>query len=381
MSGIQSVLDQAVADNELPYVVAAVADRDGIAFEGAAGEASEGRAASADTMFRIFSMTKAVGSAAAAILVDRGALDPNTPVASILPEWDELQVVDRFENGKPVLRKPGNVATIRNLATHTSGLEYEFWNSDVVTAMEALEHPTILSGTVQSLNYPLASDPGTTWGYGPGIDWLGRAVERVDGRSIDVFCSEEIFKPLGMSDTVFEPSDDHSERLADVKIRGEDGAFGPMDIAPPSSPEFYGMGHALYSTVPDYIKFCQLILNDGSHNGSRILGPEAMKLLTEDQMSGLSFKKMISSSPLVSDVEMFPDQPTGHTFGFLQNQTDIPGRRRAGSLGWAGVLNSHYWIDPKTNVAAVFMTQSLPFVEKPLMDFYVRFEEAVYRET
>ncbi|MCY6383497.1 serine hydrolase domain-containing protein [Hoeflea prorocentri] len=380
MENLQSELDRAVEQGELPFVVATVANRDGVVFEGSAGSAANGRDAGMDTMFRIFSMTKAIGSTAAAILVDRGKLDPGEPVGNILPEWKELRVLEGLGDSGPILREPATEATVRHLATHTSGLEYEFWNADVAAYMEATEHPSVLAGTKSSLNYPLMTDPGTRWGYGPSTDWLGRVVEAVDGRRIDSFCTEEIFEPLGMTDTVFELSEAQTARLADVSIRGEDGTFGPMEIAPPPNPEVYGMGHALYSAPKDYIRFCQMVLNNGMHGGKQILGPAAMSLMMEDQMGGLSFEKMTSSSPLVSNVDMFGGAPTGHTFGFLQNRADVPGRRRAGSLGWAGVLNSHYWIDPSTGIAAVFMTQSLPFVEKPLLDFYGRFETAVHQQ-
>ncbi|MCD2172074.1 serine hydrolase domain-containing protein [Rhizobium sp. C4] len=377
MDNLQNVLARAVEQRQLPYVVASVADRNGVIFEGAAGEAAPGRKADQDTLFRIFSMTKAVGSAAAAILIDRGKLAPETPVADILPEWNQLKVLEGIKDGKPVMRAPKTRATARHLATHTSGLEYEFWCQGVVDYMEATGHPSVLSGTRDALNYPLMTDPGTRWGYGPSIDWLGMMVEKVDGRRIDQFCREEIFEPLGMKDTCFEPEGKQA-RLATPYIRGENGAFDAIDISPPAHPEVYGMGHALYSTTPDYMRFCRMVLNGGSLDGQRILGEKAMTLLSTDQMGGLSFAKMLSSSPLTADVDMFPGQPVGHTFGYLQNRTDISGRRRSGSLSWAGVMNTHYWIDPRTGLAAVFMTQSLPFVEQPLMDFYVDFEKAVY---
>ncbi len=377
MENLQNLLARAVERGQLPHVVASVADRNGVVFEGAAGEAAPGQKADQETLFRIFSMTKAVGSAAAAILIDRGKLDPETPVADILPEWDQLQVFEGIEDGKPVMRAPKTRATARHLATHTSGLEYEFWSPGVVDYMTATGHPSVLSGTRDALNYPLMTDPGTRWGYGPSIDWLGMMVEKIDGRRIDQFCKEEIFEPLGMKDTCYEP-EGKEDRLPKTYMRGENGAFNAVDLAPPAHPEVYGMGHALYSTAPDYMRFCCMVLNGGSLDGQRILGEKAMTLLSTDQMGGLSFAKMLTCSPLTDDVDMFSGQPAGHTFGYLQNRADIPGRRRSGSLSWAGVLNSHYWIDPKTGLAALFMTQSLPFVEPPLMEFYVDFEKAVY---
>lgn len=376
MKHLQIVLDRAVEQRQIPYVFAAVADGNDVLFEGAAGEATPGQKADRDTLFRIFSMTKAIGAVAAAILIDRGRLEPTTPVADVLPEWAELKVLENMKDGKPVLRAPRTRATVSHLATHTSGLEYEFWNRQVAEYLEATGHPSVLTRTRKALNYPLMTEPGTRWGYGPGIDWLGIMVETIDGRRIDQFCREEIFGPLGMQNTCFEPPE--KARLATSYIRGEDGVFNAMNVPPPSPPEIYGMGQALYSTAADYMRFCRMVLNGGSLDGQRILGEKAMGLLLTDQMGGLSFAPMVSCSPISADVDMFPGEPTGHTFGFLQNRTDLPGRRRKGSLSWAGLMNTHYWIDPSTGLAALFMTQTLPFVDAPLMDFYVTFESAVY---
>ncbi len=213
MDPLQQVLDRAVAAAHVPFVVGMAGTADGLVFSGAAGEASEGRAAAEDTVFRIFSMTKAIGSLAAMILIDRGKLSLETPVADVLPDWNALQVLEGFDGDTPILRAPRTVATLRHLATHTSGMEYEFWNPDVPRYMELTGLSTVLSGLKSSLMYPLTSDPGTRWGYGPSIDWLGRVVEAVDGRRIDAFCQAEIFEPLGMGDTAFEP-DGLTDRLA-----------------------------------------------------------------------------------------------------------------------------------------------------------------------
>jgi CubicO group peptidase (beta-lactamase class C family) len=377
MGQMEKVLTQAVAEHDVPFVVAMAGNAEGITWSGAAGETA-GRAADEDTAFRIFSMTKAIGSLAAMILIDRGKMSMDTPVADVLPEWNDLQVLDGWDGDTPRLRKPKTVATARHLATHTSGLEYEFWNADMPKYMEATGHPTILSGLKAAMMYPLMSDPGTQWGYGPSIDWLGQMVEAVDGRRIDAFCREEIFEPLGMPDTVFEP-DSVKDRLCDVRIRGEDGQFAPFDLAPPSHPEVYGMGHALYSTPRDYMRFLRMVLNKGQLDGNRILSESAVAQMCADQMQGLTFRKMVSvAPPLSADVDLFPDMRVSHSFAFLRNEADVPGKRSAGSLAWAGVLNSHYWIDPSRDVCAVIMTQSLPFIEPRLLKTYDAYERAVY---
>ncbi|WP_165390342.1 serine hydrolase [Thalassococcus sp. S3] len=379
MTNPQTVLDRAVAQNDVPFVVAMAANADGVTFSGAAGDASDGKAANEETLFRIFSMTKAVGSLGAMILIDRGKLGIDTPIGDIIPAWDDLQVLDGFDaDGKPVLRAAKTRGTIRHLATHTSGLEYEIWNTEMPKFLEATGHPTTLTGLKASLGYPLMFDPGTRWGYGVGTDWLGQVIEAVDGRPVEQFTKEEILDPLGMTSTVFEP-DGMTDRLATLSIRGEDGNFSSMEFGPPAKPEFYGMGHALYSTAPDYLRFLRMILNDGALEGTRILSPDAMKLMREDQMQGLCFETMHTVAPhLSASVDPFPGMRHTHSFAFVRNEEDIPGRRKAGSLSWAGVLNTHYWADPASDVAGVIMTQSLPFVEEPFLKTYAAFEEAVY---
>jgi methyl acetate hydrolase len=381
MTAKDTLLSRAVDRQDVPFVVGMVANAAGPTYSGAFGDAAPGVRAAENTVFRIFSMTKAVGSTAAMLLIDRGKLDPDTPVQDILPEFAEIQVLERFDGDKPVLRAPKAKATARHLATHTSGLEYEFWNGDVANYLAKTGHPTILSGLKKAMFYPMMTDPGTRWGYGPSIDWLGLMVEKIDGRRIDQFCREEIFKPLGMTDTAFEVSDAMAKRLAAVKIRGEDGKFGPFEIAPPSKPEVYGMGHALYSTAPDYIKFLRMYLNRGTLNGSRILSEKGVDWMFADRMNGLTFEKMVTAVPAVTaDFDPWPGTRRTHSFGFFRNEAEVPGRRSAGSLTWAGVLNTHFWLDPKKDVAAVIMTQSLPFVEPRYMQLYADYETAVYAE-
>lgn len=377
MTRADQILSDAVAAQDVPFVVAMAGNAAGITYSGAAGDAADGRAAGEDTAFRIFSMTKGIGSLAAMILIDQGKLSMDTPVAEILPDWNKLQVLDGWNGDEPILRAPRTTATIRHLATHRSGLEYEFWNPDVPRYLEATGNPSILSGTKASLlSYPLTYDPGERWGYGLSSDWLGQVVEAVDGRRIDAFCQAEIFDPLDMSNTAFEP-DAMTDRLAGVSIRGEDGAFAPFEMAPPPQPEVYGMGHALYSTAPDYMRFLRMVLNRGQLDGNRILSEAAVDAMLADQMEGKFFQTMTTIVPALTDTVVMPEGTT-HSFGFVRHESDIPGKRRAGSQSWAGVCNTHYWIDPASDLAAVIMTQSLPFVEPPLLKTYDAYERALY---
>jgi len=381
MSDLDKVISEAVANQDVPFLVGMVGDAGGVVWSGAAGERSPGQAATVDTVFRIFSMTKAVGSTAAMILIDRGKLSADTVVETILPEFAELKVLEGFDDKRPRLRAPRTKATVRHLATHTSGLVYEFWNTEVPRYMEATGAPTILSGLTVALKYPLQFDPGERWDYGIGIDWLGRIVEKVDGRSIDRFCKEEIFDPLKMGDTRFEVEDHMKARLAAVKIRGEGGEFGDFDIAPPSKPEFYGMGHALYSTAPDYLRFLRMYLNKGTLDGARILSEKGLESMLANQIGDIPIPLLKTAVPAITaDCELFPGRRKSHSMAFMRIEEDIPGMRNAGSQGWAGVLNTHFWLDPKANLAGLLMTQSLPFVEPRFVATYEKFERAAYRQ-
>lgn len=379
MTALNEVLARAVAAGDLPFAVGMTGTADGITWAGAAGESHPGRAAGPDTVFRIFSMTKAIGSTAAMILIDRGALSPDTPVEEILPEWKDIRLLDGWDGDTPRMRAPAVKATVRHLSTHTSGLCYEFWNPDVPRWMQATGHPTILAGTKAAMAYPLVFEPGTRWDYGIGIDWLGLVVERVSGKRIDAFCREEIFGPLGMTDTTFEPTADQIPRLAQAKIRGADGRFADHGIAPPPNPEVYGMGHCLYSTAPDYMRFLRMYLGRGALEGTRILSAATVERMLGNQIGALRVGRLTSLvPPLSADAEHFPGREKTHSFAFVRLEEDVPGMRTAGSQTWAGVLNTHYWFDPAKDLAAVIMTQSLPFAEPRFMATYEAFERAAY---
>lgn len=379
IEALNDVLIAGVASGAAPGLVAMTGNAAGVKWTGTAGERAPGQPMTEDTVFRIFSMTKAVGSTAAMILIDRGKLDPNAPVDSILPDFAKIQVLEGFDGDTPRMRAPKSRATIRQLATHTSGLVYEFWNPDVPRWMAKTSHPSIISGRKASLFYPMVFDPGTRWDYGIGIDWLGQAVEAIDGRRIDKFCQEEIFDPLGMGSTAFECEGALTKRLASVSARGADGKFAPFELAPPPHPEFYGMGHSLYSTAGDYMRFLRMFLNKGALDGKRVLSENGVAAMLANHIGRLRVGKMTTVVPSVTaDVDLFPGTPKTHSLGFLRVEKDVPGMRSAGSQGWAGVLNTHFWFDPAKDVAGVIMTQTLPFVEPPFLALYEKFERVVY---
>jgi CubicO group peptidase (beta-lactamase class C family) len=376
---LQNVLDRHVAAQDVPFAVGMIGNAREIVWSGAAGDRKAGVPATVDTVFRIFSMTKAVGSTAAAILIDRGKLDPDMPVEKILPEFKDLQVLEGFDGDTPRLRKPKVKATVRHLSTHTSGLVYEFWNADMQKYLAVTGHPSILAGTKAAMMYPLTFDPGTRWDYGIGIDWLGRCVEAVDGRRIDRFLKDEIFGPLGMVDTACEVEAHMEDRLCACSIRGEDGTFSDFTIAPPSRPEVYGMGHNLYSTAVDYSKFVRMWMNKGKFNGHRLMSAKTASALLANNIGKVRVGPMRTvAPPLTADTDFFPGTSKTHSFAFMRMEADVPKMRHRGSQSWAGVCNTHYWFDPVADVFGLLMTQSLPFVEPRFMSTYIDFEKATY---
>lgn len=182
-----------------------------------------------------------------------------------------------------------------------------------------------------------------------------------------------------MADTLFEVAPNIESRLAGVKFRGQDGAFVDFEIGPPSEPEFYGMGHALYGTALDYARYLGMYLNGGTLDGQRILAESTVTAMLANQIGDISVPRLPSFTPLSADFELFSGRRLTHSMGFVRSEEDTPGMRHAGSPGWAGVLNSHYWFDPNANLFGLIMTQSLPFADPRFMSTYDAFERAAYQ--
>ena len=204
---IDDLLDGVTADGTLHGVAATVVGRDGVLYEHAAGEAKP------DTMFRNASMTKAVATTAALQLVEQGRVDLDATVASIVPEFGELQVLDHFEGREPVLRAPKTQATVRQLMNHTAGCGYHFLNEKLFAYCAGQNFPNPLEGVKQSISAPLVHDPGTVWEYGVSTDWVGMVVEAASGQTLADYLAEHVYGPLGMADSTFDPTDEQRARL------------------------------------------------------------------------------------------------------------------------------------------------------------------------
>ena len=381
---IEQVLQQAVAAGEVPGVVAAAADQSGSFYDGAFGRrsvAADDRM-TPDTVFRIASMTKAITAVAALQLVEQGRIGLDQPAGEILPALANPRVLEGFDdNGQPKLRPARGTITLRNLLTHTAGFVYDTWNENMGRYMAQTGLPAARTGKLAALDAPLGFDPGERWEYGINIDQAGRMVEVVSGLDLETYMQRNILGPLGMRDTSFLPQPQWIDRLAVVHARQPDGSLKPLDRPLPTGrPEFFPGGGGLFSTAPDYLTFLLALMNGGSWQGHRVLQPEMITLMAQNHMGSLDMTTMTSFSPESSNnVDLFPGMPKKWGMSFLINTLDAPTGRSAGSLTWAGLNNTYFWLDPTRKVAGVLLTQILPFADQRVLGLLDRFETEVYR--
>jgi methyl acetate hydrolase len=376
------VLRAAAEAAEVPGVVAMAATREGPVYQGAFGKRAlpSGAPMTLDTVFWIASMTKAITSTAAMQLVERGKLALDGPVRDVLPELAGAQVLEGFDAaGEPKLRSVRRDITLRNLLTHTAGFGYDIWSPDLIRYQEKREIPGVISCLNKALTTPLLFDPGERWNYGINIDWVGKAVEKVSGQNLETYFRDNIFFPLGIGDTSFRLDAARRARLAGMHARQPDGSLQQMPFELPQEPEFYMGGGGLYGTAGDYLKFEQIFLHEGRFNGAQVLKPETVRTMAENHIGDLDVRELKTAMPPYSnDAEFFPGMKKKWGLGFMINPAAVPGRRGGGSLAWAGLGNTYFWVDPGAGVAGVILTQLIPFADAKVLGLFDRFENAIY---
>ncbi len=387
MSGtaLDRALTEAAAKVEIPGVVVAAALPGGEIYRRAFGrrDLSKPDEMTGDTLFWIASMTKPVVSAAAMQLLEQGKVTLDEDLGGVLPALARPQVLEGWDaSGAPRLRPARAPVTLARLLTHTAGFSYELWNEDIVRYQKHADLPGITSCENRALMTPLVADPGTSWEYGINIDYVGKLVEALSGERLDAYLARHIFAPLGMTETTFRIRADQRPRLAAMHTRAADGTLAPMAFEVPQEPEFHMGGGGLYGTAGDYLAFCRMILNQGEPTGARVLRPETVALMVQNQIGPLNVTRMKTSAPAATnDAEFFPGMVKKWGFGFMISTEAVPGRRAAQSLAWAGLANTYFWIDPGSQVAGVFLTQILPFADARVLDLYEAFEAEMYRRT
>jgi methyl acetate hydrolase len=380
---IGAVLETAVANGAVPGAVAVVVDGEGTRGVAAAGSTradGEGEPLRTDARFRIASMTKALVSAAALQLMERDRMSLDDEVGSIVPAWNDLQVLDGWDGDRPRLRAPRTRATIRHLLTHTAGHGYWFVSNDLTKYHQVTGTPNVLSGLRTSLATPLQTDPGTRWEYGINSDWLGLVVEEVSGQTLDAYLAEHLFTPLGMKNTSFLATPDERAAMMPVHARTPDGGLAVTDIDFVPEPEWAPGGHGSFSTAEDYGLFLTMLLRGGtSPDGTRVLDEDTVTLAFSDQLGGVQYPAVIETCApeLTNTIQNLPVRH-GWGLGFHLTLEDLEGMRRAGTGDWAGIFNCYYWADRTAGIGGAFLTQVLPFFDPGCVEAAVGVEQAAY---
>ena len=379
-AGLDKVLQGAVEAGGVPHVAAIAADRDGVIYQGAAGPRTVGESApvGTDTLFRIMSMTKMPCTGVALQEMEKGNLDLDAPVADYCPEFAEVQVLTGFDGDTPRLRPPASQATVRQLLTHTSGLGYWCWNGDLVQWQKISGIPTVVAGVKASLRAPLVADPGTAFIYGVNTDWLGQVIEAVTGLNLAVALKQGVTGPLGMDHTTFLMNDDERLNCTPVHVKGEDGNWVSIGEILNQAPEYWAGGHGMYGPPRDYIRFERALLRGGELDGARILRQETVDEAFRNQIGDLDFPAEIPTFDPSASGTLALGSGFKWGYGLVLNTQDLPGMRRAWSGAWAGLCNTHFWVDRTTGICASIYSNFLPFVTPEAFALYQDFERALY---
>jgi len=383
-SAADTVLQRVVSGSpRVPGVVAIATDRNRNIYEGTAGKRTLGEDAdmTTDSVFAIFSTTKAIAGTACLQLVEDGKLDLDAPAKNYAPDIGKLQVLDGFDSdGTPKLRPPKRDVTTRMLLLHTAGFAYDFFNEKYNRLAEEQGQPSVITATKESINTPLLFDPGDEWEYGSNIDWAGQVVEGISGKRLGEVMQERILDPLDMSSTAFSMTPDMRKRLTRIHQREADDSLTPMtDFELTPAPEVHMGGHGLYSTVDDYCKFIRMWLNDGKGPNGQVLKKETILAAEKNGLGDLKVKGLPGVIPSLSNyAEFFPGMSKSWALTFMINEEDAPTGRPAGSLAWAGLANCYYWIDRINEIGGYWATQIFPFADPTSVVGYLDFETAVY---
>ena len=373
-AALTAFLEGATSRGEVPGVVVAVVDRDGVLYHEAFGQSSTaGKTPMAiDTIFNMASMTKPITSVAVMMLVDEGRVSIDDDIARYLPQYADPVVVHRFHEGSGSLetRPAARPITIRHLLTHTSGIGYGFSSPTLSRIMQA-------TGKTE-LDAPLMFEPGESWAYGASTRVLGQLVEAVSGESLDAFLQSRILGPLGMVDTAYVVPAAKRARVVAVNRRGEDGAFTEQPVPDTVRSNVAGDG-GLYGTAGDYGRFLRMLLGGGRLGEARILSAASVRTMFENHTGEVVVPLQRSTNQALSR-----DFPLGAGqdhwgLGFQLAAVQEPDRRAPGSGTWAGIFNTHFFVDPATGIGVVVMMQTLPFYDEASMRVYAGVEEAIYR--
>jgi methyl acetate hydrolase len=370
---IDAALDAAVNEREIPGLVAVALDKDGIFYSHASGmrDVAAHAPMQIDTIFRIASMTKPVTSVAVMMLAEEGKIGLDDPVAKHLPELANRQVFVRFTEDGYIAKPAQTAMTVRHLLTHTSGLAYAFSNATLAGMLQ--------DTNARATDHALVHEPGERWTYGESTRVLGTLVERVSGESLEAFMRERIFEPLDMQETWYTVPADLTDRVATIHNKTPEGMKESANSETVSSP-MNGDG-GLNSTAIDYAKFIAMFLNGGTApDGTRLLKQETVDLMGHNHIGSVHVSTQVSTNPALS--RDFPLGSGRDTFGlgFQITGQHEQAMRSPGSMAWAGIFNTEFWIDPARGIGGVVMMQYLPFYDDVAIDTLNDFEHLLYEQ-
>ena len=375
-SALSTFLGDAVARGDVPGIVAIVVDRDKVLYHQAFGKQNVAKNVpmAKDTIFRIASMTKAVTSVGVMQLVEQGKLGLDDDVSKYLPRLKNPQVFSKVdEKAGTYLTQPAKrPITIRELLTHTSGVGYSWSDHGLAIAQKK-------TGATNDSELPLVNEPGAQWTYGASTRVLGEVIEKITGERIDAYLEAHVLGPLGMHDTSYTVPQDKYSRVITVHQKANN-AITETQNPTPIPATIRGDG-GLFSTASDYSRFVRMILNRGQLGGVRILKESTVAEMSKNQTGSVKVRLQPTADPLRS--KPYPlgagEDVWGLGFQIAAPKTPNPSMRSPGSLSWAGINNTFYWIDPQKQVGAVLLMQMLPFYDEAALRVLNGFEERVYR--
>jgi CubicO group peptidase (beta-lactamase class C family) len=375
-SALSTFFTDAVARGDVPGVVALVVDRDKVLYHEAFGKMNVAKSVpmAKDTIFRIASMTKAVTSVGVMQLVEQGKMGLDDDVSKFLPRLKSPQVFSTVDEqaGTYQTQPTKRPMTIRQLLTHTSGIGYSWSDHGLAIAQRK-------TGATNDSELPLVNEPGAQWTYGASTRVLGEVIEKISGQRIDAYLETHILAPLGMRDTTYTVPADKYSRVVTVHQKANN-AITETQNPTPIPATIRGDG-GLFSTAADYSRFVQMILNRGQLGGVRILKESTVAEMSKNQTGSVKVRLQPTADQLRS--KPYPlgagEDVWGLGFQIAAPKNPNPSMRSPGSLSWAGINNTYYWIDPQKQIGAVILMQMLPFYDDAALRVLNGFEERVYR--
>ena len=375
-TALSTFFADSVSRGDVPGVVAIVVDRDKVLYHEAFGKMNTAKNVpmAKDTIFRIASMTKAVTSVGVMQLVEQGKIGLDDEVSKFLPRLKSPQVFGTYDEhaGTYDTHAAKKSITIRQLLTHTSGIGYSWSDHGLNIAQKK-------TGATNDSELPLVNEPGAQWTYGASTRVLGELVEKVTGERIDAYLETHVTGPLGMRDTTYTVPAAKYSRVITTNQRAN-GAITETQNPDPIPATIRGDG-GLFSTAADYSRFVQMVLNKGQLGSVRILKESTIAEMSKNQIGSVKVRLQPTADPLRS--KPYPlgagEDVWGLGFQIAAPKTPNPSMRSPGSLSWAGINNTFYWIDPQKQIGAVILMQLLPFYDEAALRVLQGFEERVYK--